>query len=67
MVCPSSPFLLQHVIFLLAAILDLAVPDVPQSVLDEIRREKLLASRITHRDQLEDKARSKSNADAAEP
>ena len=26
--------------------LDLLIPDVPQNVLDEIRREKLLASRV---------------------
>ena len=33
-------------IFLIAVVLDLLIPDVPQNVLDEIRREKLLASRV---------------------
>ena len=37
---------LQHLIFLFGVVLDLLIPDIPQSVLDEIRREKLLASRV---------------------
>lgn len=36
----------QNVVFIAGMFLDWAVPDVPQSVQDEIRREKLLASRI---------------------
>lgn len=44
-------------IFLFSAILDGLVPDVPQSVEDEIRREKLLAARIN----------SKAKGDGASP
>ena len=33
-------------IFIIGILLDWLVPDVPQSVRDEIRREKLLASKI---------------------
>lgn len=33
-------------IFIIGILLDWLVPDVPQSVQDEIRREKLLASKI---------------------
>ena len=40
-------FFLQHFIFLIGVVLDKLVPDIPQSVEDEIRREKLLAARIS--------------------
>lgn len=48
-------------IFLLSAVLDALVPDVPQSVEDEIRREKLLAAR------LDAKAKDKNDATSPEP
>ncbi len=35
---------MQHVIFVVAGILAFLVPDVPQSVKNEIQREKLLAA-----------------------
>lgn len=48
-------------IFILGAVLDWLVPDVPQSVEDEIRREKLLAAR------LDAKAKDKSDTASPEP
>lgn len=39
---------LQHFIFVIAAFLAWLVPDVPQSVKNEIRREKLLAYEAVH-------------------
>ena len=60
---------LQHLLFILAALFNLLVPDLPKSVQEEIRREKLLAARITRitritsQDKLERRARSKSDSD----
>lgn len=52
---------LQHFIFIIGAVLDGLVPDVPQSVEDEIRREKLLAAR------LDSKAKNKDDTTSPEP
>lgn len=59
--------LLQHLLFILAGVLDMLVPDLPKSVQEEIRREKLLAARIINRDKPESKAHSKSDSDTARP
>ena len=39
------PFSLQHVIFVLGAVIAWAIPDVPENVENEIKKEKLLAFR----------------------
>ena len=39
----SDSSLTQHAIFLLVIVIAWAIPDVPQSVKDEIKREKVLA------------------------
>ena len=40
-----SPFPPQHVIFVLGAVIAWAIPDVPENVENEIKKEKLLAYR----------------------
>ncbi len=44
LLCIVCFFCMQHVIFVVAGILAFLVPDTPQSVKNEIQREKLLAA-----------------------
>ena len=43
-----ASFLLQHFIFVISAFLAWLIPDVPQSVKNEIQKEKLLAFEAIH-------------------
>lgn len=53
-------------IFIIAVILDVLVPDIPKSVEDEIRREKLLAARLAAKSKHEDEARKRADTTASE-
>ncbi|XP_019861048.1 PREDICTED: anoctamin-7-like isoform X1 [Amphimedon queenslandica] len=50
----SFVIVFEHFIFILGILLDWLVPDIPKSVEDEIRREKLLASKLAQQAKEED-------------